>query len=369
MIGLYISVPFCRQKCTYCNFASGVVPEQLVEPYLRALGGEIRDRAIVSPPDSVFFGGGTPSLLDIAQLERVFAAIGPLDAAEITIEASPLTITAEKARGWVRSGVNRISLGVQSFVPREATASGRKHTPDDVAREIAILRTAGIENMNIDLIAGLAYQTEAGWEESLDWVERLRPPHVSVYMLEVDDESRLGEEIRGGGSRFGAQRVPSEDQIAAFYNRAVERLEGMGVRRYEISHFAAPGHESRHNLKYWNMQPYLGFGADAHSFDGRRRWANVKTAAEYVERACRGESPRIEAWEVGPERRGEDKFITGLRQMAGVEPTKPEWRRYGESLERLRERGWLSNTEDGRVRLTAEGVMYSNEVFQHFLVD
>ena len=369
MIGLYISVPFCRQKCTYCNFSSGVVPDRLTEPYLRALEAEIRDRAIASPPDSVYFGGGTPSLLHIPQLARVFNAVGPHDGAEVTIEASPLTVTAEKARGWARLGANRVSLGVQSFVPREAAASGRKHTPDDVAREIAILREAGIENINIDLIAGLAHQTEAGWEESLDWVERLRPAHVSVYMLEVDDESRLGEEIRAGGDRFGAEHVPSEDQIAAFYERAVERLGNMGVGRYEISNFAPPGRESRHNLKYWNMQPYLGFGADAHSFDGRRRWANVATAAEYVERAGRGESPQIESWEVGPDRRSEDKFITGLRQMAGVEPTEPEWKRYGESMDRMRDLGWLSKTENGRVRLTAEGVMYSNEVFQQFLAD
>ena len=369
MIGLYISIPFCRQKCTYCNFASGVFPEKLVEPYLRALTNEIRLRVDTSPPDSVYLGGGTPSLLDVAQLDSVFNAVGPRHEAEITIEASPLTVTAEKVRGWVRLGVNRVSLGVQSFVAREAAGSGRKHTASDVAREIAILRAAGIDNINIDLIAGLAYQTEAGWEESLDWVERLRPPHVSVYMLEVDDESRLGEEIRAGGNRFGAEHVPSDDQIAAFYDRAVERLDNMGVGRYEISNFAAPGRESRHNLKYWNMQPYVGFGADAHSFDGRRRWANVAAAAEYVERAGRGESPQIEALEIGPRRRGEDKFITGLRQMAGVQPTPPEWRRFGESLERLRRRGWLLHTEDGRVRLTAEGVMFSNEVCRQFLAD
>ena len=220
-----------------------------------------------------------------------------------------------------------------------------------------------------NLIAGLAYQDEAGWEKSLDWVERLQPPHVSVYMLEVDDESRLGAEVRSAGRRFGADRVPSEDQIAAFYERAVERLEAMDIRRYEISNFAVRGHESRHNLKYWNMQPYLGFGSDAHSFDGNRRWANVKTAAEYVEHASRGETLRSEQWDVGPERRSEDKFITGLRQMAGIEPTEPEWNRYGQSVGRMRDRGWLSKVEDGRIRLTAEGVMYSNEVFQQFLVD
>ena len=189
MIGLYISIPFCRQKCTYCNFASGVFPEELVERYLGALEGEIRNRAITSPADSIYFGGGTPSLLDIAQLERIFAALDPVGRAEVTIEASSLTVTGEKARAWVRLGVNRVSLGVQSFVPREAAASGRKHTPKDVAREIAILRSAGIENINVDLIAGLAYQDDAGWEESLDWVERLRPPHVSARNCELPERA------------------------------------------------------------------------------------------------------------------------------------------------------------------------------------
>ena len=369
MIGLYISIPFCLQKCSYCNFASGVFSQPLLDSYLRALEDEIRGREILSSVDSIYFGGGTPSLLEPSQLERLFDAIGPLERAEVTMEASPLTLTAEKARGWVRLGTTRVSLGVQSFVQREAAASGRRHTAADVAREMAVLRSSGIDDINVDLIAGLAHQTEAGWEESLDWVERLQPSHVSVYMLEVDDESLLGQEVRRGGNRFGADRAPSEDQIAACYERAVERLAGMGIHRYEISNFAARGHLSRHNLKYWNMQPYLGFGADAHSFHEGKRWANAKTAAEYVERTGRGESPRRGEWAISPERRSEDKFITGLRQMAGVEPTESEWDRYGEVLSRLCKRGWLAKTENGRARLTSEGVMFSNEVFQQFLKD
>ena len=367
--GLYISIPFCPQKCTYCNFASGVFRGRLVESYLEVLQREIRASQAVSPVDSVYFGGGTPSLLETAQFESIIAALSPVDEAEITIEASPLTITVDKVCSWAQLGVNRVSLGVQSFVPREAVASGRKHTPEDVSREITILRAIGIENINIDLIAGLAYQDEASWEESLDWLERLQPPHVSVYMLEADDESRLAEAMRTGGARFSADQVPSEDQIAVFYERAVERLENIGIERYEISNFAASGSESRHNLKYWNIKPYIGFGSDAHSFDGRRRWQNVKTPNEYIERAVSGKSLRSNEWEIDAERRSEEKFITGLRQMVGVCPTDSEWRRYGESFDRLHENGWLSSTKNGWIRLTSEGVMYSNEVFQEFLVD
>lgn len=306
-------------------------------------------------------------MLEASQIASIVATLNPIEEAEITLEASPLTLTPEKVRAWVRLGVNRISLGVQSFVPREALASGRKHTPEDVGREIQILREAGVSNINVDLIAGLAYQNEASWEVSLDWVERVQPSHVSVYMLEVDDESHLGEELRTGGRRFDADQVPNEDQVAEFYERAVERLETMGLRRYEISNFAANGDESQHNLKYWNLQPYIGFGSDAHSFSGEHRWQNVKTAAEYIERTTNGKNLRSKEWKVSAEQRSEEKFITGLRQMAGINPTDTEWRRYAGSLNRLHSRGWLSIAENRRIRLTSEGVMYSNEVFQEFL--
>ena len=195
----------------------------------------------------------------------------------------------------------------------------------------------------------------------------MQPSHVSVYMLEVDDESHLGEELRTGGRRFDADQVPNEDQVAEFYERAVERLETMGLRRYEISNFAANGDESQHNLKYWNLQPYIGFGSDAHSFSGEHRWQNVKTAAEYIESTTNGKNLRSKEWKVSAEQRSEEKFITGLRQMAGINPTDTEWRRYAGSLNRLHSRGWLSIAENRRIRLTSEGVMYSNEVFQEFL--
>ena len=269
MPGVYISYPFCAQKCTYCNFASGVLPRELEVQYLAALRAEIENTKWAWTPETVYLGGGTPSQIDGDALAHVLAAIpGQGQWAEATMEAAPGTITLEKARAWCKAGINRVSLGVQSFVPQELARTGRKHSAEIVEREVALLREAGIESVNIDLIAGLPSQTEATWNASLNWVARLDPPHVSVYMLEIDEDSRLGRELIKGGPRYGAADVPSDDAIATFYEIATERLKQIGIERYEISNFAKAGHESRHNLKYWRREPYLGFGADAHSFDG-----------------------------------------------------------------------------------------------------
>ncbi len=220
----------------------------------------------------------------------------------------------------MESGIDRVSLGVQSFVDAEIRRTGRKHTAARVAEEIATLRAAGIRAVNIDLIAGLAAQTEAGWRASLDWIERLAPEHVSVYMLEIDDDSRLGKEMLLGGVRYGASDAPDEDATAAFYEMAVERLAQLGIPRYEISNFARPGAESRHNLKYWTLAPYVGFGADAHSFDGRARWQNPETVEEYLNQPypCPAPGPRPPA----PE---DERMFLGLRLAAGIRPTPAEW--------------------------------------------
>jgi oxygen-independent coproporphyrinogen-3 oxidase len=365
--GIYVSVPFCEQKCTYCNFSSDVLPKKWIAPYLEALRAEIAAAKLPAEPDTLYLGGGTPSLLTIDELAGVLETLPRKTWREATIEASPGTISREKAQGWVALGIGRVSLGVQSFVTREASAAGRRHTAEQVEAEIAILREAGIAAINIDLIAGLAHQTAESWKASLDWVERLAPEHVSVYMLEVDDDSRLGEELRRGGSRYGAAQVPCEDAIAGFYQRAVERLATMGIHRYEISNFARPACESIHNLKYWNMEPYLGFGADAHSFDGRRRWSNVESVEEYLGRFGRGEAVRGEPVVVDSARRLEDRLMTGLRLTSGVAVSSEEAARYEDRLRRLAAQGWLER-KDGRLRLTAEGVMFSNGVLEELLL-
>jgi len=356
--GVYISYPFCAQKCTYCNFASGVLPAELEGRYLDALEQEIARHPWRWTPESVYLGGGTPSRLPPADLERILAGVPGKPWTEATIEAAPGGITAELAAGWRRAGITRVSLGVQSFVEEELRLTGRKHTAEIVEREIAILRGVGIEDINIDLIAGLAAQSLDSWFASIDWIERLQPPHVSVYMLEVDEDSRLGLEILREGPRYGAARVPDEEQVAEFYEAAVRELAGLGLARYEISNFAKPGHESRHNLKYWRLEPYAGFGVDAHSFDGGIRWQNTDEVREYV-------SGRGVVVERQPARESE-RFWVGLRLTEGVRARPADLARHAEAIERLKQNRLLEQEGD-LLRLTPRGVLLSNEVFQEFL--
>jgi oxygen-independent coproporphyrinogen III oxidase len=355
--GVYLSYPFCAQKCTYCNFASGVFPRALEPRYLEALRAELRAYAWQWTPETVYLGGGTPSQMDPRALAELLALIPGHPWSEATVEAAPGTITPEKAHAWAAAGINRVSLGAQSFVDAEIRRTGRKHSAETVAEDIRTLAAAGIENYNVDLIAGLAAQTESSWRESLDWIARLDPPHVSVYMLEIDDDSRLGQEMRLGGVRYFASETPSEDQTAAFYEIAVERLASLGVERYEISNFARPGFESRHNLKYWKLEAYAGFGADAHSFDGRMRSQNPESVQDYIARL---------APESTPANLAEERFFVGLRLMRGIRPEPEEWARFDQPIRRFATAGLLES-EDGVLRLTSRGVMLSNEIFQEFL--
>jgi len=356
--GVYVSYPFCAQKCTYCNFASGVFPRGTEARYLDVLRAELARHAWAWRPETVYVGGGTPSAMEPETLASVLTLIPGRPWIEATIEAAPGTVTLERARAWVEAGIDRVSLGVQSFVEPEIARTGRKHTAQMVAAEMEGLRTAGIAKINIDLIAGLSGQTVATWRESLDWIARLEPDHVSVYMLEVDEDSRLGREILSGGTRYGATDRPSGDLTADLYEMAVARLAGLGLGRYEISNFAAPGHESRHNMKYWLLEPYAGFGSDAHSFDGRLRWQNPESVNEY-----------LGAWQpVSVERDPlEERFFVGLRLTQGIRPEPREWQRFGEPIRRFIEQGLLE-TDGDALRLTSRGVMLSNEVFQEFLI-
>jgi putative oxygen-independent coproporphyrinogen III oxidase len=356
--GVYLSYPFCAQKCTYCNFASGVFPAEDARRYIAALGGELQTHRWEWTPETVYLGGGTPSILAPDDLAALLERVPGKPWREATIEAAPGTVTAERARAWKHCGITRVSLGVQSFVEGEIRRTGRKHTAQTVAEDVRTLGKCGISNVNLDLIAGLPGQTAASWVESLDWIERLRPPHVSVYMLEVDEDSRLGKEMLLGGTRYGAADAPGDEQTAAFYETAVERLASMGIARYEISNFARPGVESRHNLKYWRLEPYAGFGADAHSFDGRVRRSNPETVREYLEgRPVESTPARLE----------EERFFVGLRLTEGIEPEAAEWQRYETPIRRFLDDGLLE-FDGGRLRLSERGVLLSNEVFQEFLL-
>jgi oxygen-independent coproporphyrinogen-3 oxidase len=355
MAGVYLSYPFCAQKCTYCNFASGVFPRELESRYFDALRQELTAMNWPWTPETVYLGGGTPSNMDADSLAMLLAEVPGRAWPEATMEAAPGSLTPEKVDAWRRAGINRVSLGVQSFLAKELSRTGRKHTAQTVLDDVAMLRDVGIENINLDLIAGLPFQTRASWNESLDWIERIGAPHVSVYMLEVDDDSNLGRELLVLGSRYGAAAVPCEDHIADFYETAVERLASMGIERYEISNFARPGFESRHNLKYWRREPYLGFGADAHSFDRELRWQNPESAAGY----CEGSRVINKA----PADPVAERFFLGLRLIEGIDGP---WEPFTGAIHQFIEDGLLE-VAGTRVRLTPRGVMLSNEVFAEFV--
>lgn len=310
-------------------------------------------------PDTIYFGGGTPSLMASKVLDDVMATIPKEHLSEVTLECAPGTIAAEKVNHWVRAGINRVSLGVQSFSIAELRATGRRHTAEIVGSDLELLRAAGIGNINLDLIAGLPHQTYTSWDESLDWIERLDPHHVSVYIFEVDEDSRLGQEVLLGGSRYSARTLPSDNLTAELYETAVTRLTRGGWERYEISNFARPGWQSRHNLKYWQLEPYIGFGLDAHSFDGQYRWGNPDTLDEYLRNQRRPIKEKVNHWE--------ERFFVGLRLMRGITPTPEERRRFAEPIAKWASAGMLEET-GGTLRLSSQGVLVSNEIFQDFIV-
>jgi oxygen-independent coproporphyrinogen-3 oxidase len=308
-------------------------------------------------PETLYFGGGTPSLMPAGFLREIMAAIAPERLIEVTLECAPGTVTAEAVKVWRECGINRVSLGVQSFVANELRQTGRRHNREIVEREVALLRNGGISNINIDLIAGLPEQTLESMDESLAWVERLSAPHVSLYIFEIDEDSRLGNEILLGGQRYGAPRVPGDELTAQLYEKASKELRRLGYRHYEISNYAQPGFESRHNLKYWLLEPYVGFGLDAHSFDGQTRWSNADSFEDYFE----GEKPEVSSSNVA-----EEHFFVGLRLLDGIEPTPEEWQLFAAPIEKWERAGMLERA-GLRLRLTPQAVLVSNEIFQEFL--
>ena len=358
MPGIYISYPFCTQKCTFCNFASNVSTAETKRLYSARLLAEIRQHQWKWRPETLYIGGGTPSLMPAGQLSDIMAAIPASELNEITLECAPGTITPDAAAAWHTMGINRVSLGVQSFVTPELRHTGRRHTAETVAADIKLLRSAGVHNFNIDLIAGLPGQTEASWAESLAWIEKLQPPHVSVYIFEVDEDSRLGKEALLGGVRYGAALLPSDDATAMLYETAVERLATLGIARYEISNFAVPGFESQHNLKYWRLEPYIGFGLDAHSYDGAQRWSNSDNMDAYL-----APSPAPKPTATDP---AEEHMFVGLRLSTGIEPTAAERMRFAEPIAHWVSAGLLQDS-GGKLKLTDRGVLLSNEVLQDFV--
>ncbi len=386
-LGIYISVPFCKTKCSYCNFASDVFSRAVFERYVDRVCADIANATriahemrgqIEKEVDSIYLGGGTPTLLEIGQLQRIFAAVRThfevRAHAEVTVECAPGTLTPKVIEGLVGCGVNRVSLGVQSFIDQEAAAVGRLHKRATVLDDIARLRAAGIENINIDLIAGLPHQTAASWQQSLEETIATGAPHASVYMLEVDEDSRLGRELIAGGTRYHAHFVPDEEATADFYVAACEQLESAGIAQYEISNFARAGFESRHNLKYWTRQPYLGFGVDAHSMlkssapeADAVRFATADSLEGYVAGAPLKKTPVSRADAL------EESFFLGLRLNRGVDVREIVASFGQHAVDTLQPvideqvtDGLLQQDRDS-IRLTPRGRLLSNEVFQTFL--
>jgi len=393
-LGIYVSIPFCRSKCTYCNFASGVYPASEHARYIDRLTHDLATAGAwaaqmgVDLPrrvDTVYLGGGTPSLLAPDLLARLFAAMRShfdFDPdAEITVECAPGQLPNETLAALAAAGVNRVSLGVQSFIDSEAHASGRLHSRAIVADDLARLRAAGVANLNVDLIAGLAGQTFASWQQSLDILIESAVPHASVYMLEVDEDSRLGREMLSGGARYRAGLVPSDDAIAQMYSTAIDQLNQAGIAQYEISNFSRPGFESRHNMRYWQRRPYLGLGLDASSMLRATPEKGDSSGPRYVLRSTTTDelktfldspaSPET-AW-LSPLSQHEEAWFLGLRLNAGVSVSALQ-REFGPALvapalevvTRLAGNGLLTHTR-GKVRLTPQGRLLSNDVFQDFL--
>ncbi len=384
-LGIYIQVPFCQTKCTYCNFHTGVFAQGLYDPYTSAVCHELAEHAALysaaglasaseapGTVDTVYVGGGTPSLLAPAALARIVDALRACFRCrfdEVTLEADPETVTHEKAAAWRAAGIDRVSLGAQSFHDAELIAAGRMHRRADIFAATRALRDAGIANISLDLIAGLPHQTAESWDESLRQLLGLRPEHASIYLLEIDEGSRLGREVLAGGRRYGADCLPDDDATAAYYEHACNLLAQHGYEHYEISNWALLGFRSRHNLKYWRRQPYLGFGAGAHSFDGCQRWANAHDPAAYVAAIENGRLPVEQRQRVSSAQALEEELFLGLRQLEGIELDRIE-KQYNASLrqrlERLREAG-LVEFDGTRLRLAASRLTVANEVFVELL--
>ncbi|HWF91403.1 MAG TPA: radical SAM family heme chaperone HemW [Terriglobales bacterium] len=385
--GLYISVPFCRSKCSYCNFASDVFSRTIFQGYVERICADLQQAQTLAAEvggclenqvDSIYLGGGTPTLLDITGLERLFVTISQnfhLTAnAEITVECAPGTLNDSMIAVLMRCGVNRVSLGVQSFVDQEARSVGRLHTRAVVLDDITRLRGAGISNINVDLIAGLPHQSMASWLTSIEDAIHSDAPHVSIYMLEVDEDSRLGRELIAGGTKYHAHFVPDEDLTADLYEAACERLHSAGIEQYEISNFAKAGKWSLHNLKYWLRKPYLGLGVDAHSMLFARD-ANLRAVRfsmpDSVDGYMRGSHQEKTAGSATAFL--QEAFFLGLRLNQGVDiqELRQEFGNaavdaHTEAIADLVELKLLQS-EGERFFLTPRGRLLSNEVFQRFL--
>ena len=374
LAGLYIHIPFCRSRCSYCDFATGIYQGDLAARYVSAVVDEI-----VSSPDAgarvntIYFGGGTPSLLTPPQLDQLLSVLRrqfDVDGeSEITLEMNPGTVSRDQLRAFRELGVNRASFGAQTFDDAELAKLGRSHTSTETLKTFDELRATGFDNVSFDLIAGLPGQTLVGWQRNIEQSLALQPEHLSFYLLEVHAGTPLADHIRRG-----LQPVPDEDLAAVMYEWMLERAAAAGYEHYEISNLSKPGFSSRHNTKYWTGEPYFGFGCSAHSFDGcSRRWSNQRDVLRYVECIEQRRSPVVEENKLSDADLRAEKLFLGMRMMRGV-----DLREYSElfgvdlreehrdELDRFRAAG-LVEFDGDLIRLTRNGALMSNEVFAAFV--
>jgi len=389
-VGIYIHIPFCERKCTYCNFNTTDFFEGLAERYIDAVSREIAywgenltqvsgDPAQV---DTIYFGGGTPSIVDAAHLAKLIvscrAAFEVAPDSEVTIEINPATFSKSKVAQWLRAGINRASVGAQSFIDAELVSLSRTHTADDARRTIEVLKEAGFENISLDLIAGLPEQDLADWEFNLREALAIQAEHLSLYMLDLKEGTQLYAQVDRG-----LRPQPDDDLAAEMYRMISSATQVAGYEHYEISNFARivecgvaepiSPFRSKHNLKYWTGAPFYGIGCGAHSYNGSARWVNVMKTDTYIERVAQTGNAIAERNELTEADRAAEALFMGLRLKEGVSLAafRSEYgvdviERYGDELPRLADAG-LIEIGGGRLTLTAAGRLLSNEVFVSFV--
>jgi oxygen-independent coproporphyrinogen III oxidase len=371
-VGIYIHIPFCKSRCSYCDFATDVYRNnEAVERYASALCREISDSRfqIQNSVETIYFGGGTPSLLTANQLEKILDSIYKKFSVnpeiEFTLEMNPATVTLDKLNDFKSLGVNRASFGVQTFDDRALKILARGHDANDAWQTFELLRKANFDNISFDLIAGLPNQTLSDWEDNLNKSLDLQPEHLSLYLLEIHESTPLAEQIRSK-----RQPLPDEDLAAEMYELMLGKVAKFGYQQYEISNFAKPNFESRHNSKYWLCEPVLAFGVSAHSFDGKKRWANERDTNEYVRKIENNESPIVINEEI--DLASEYVFLR-LRLNRGLDLIEYKNRfgvdlqaKFADDLKRLEETG-LIKFENNHLKLTKKGMVYSNEIFAVFV--
>lgn len=373
-LGIYVHIPFCRSKCDYCDFYSLAGQDRWMDTYQKALLAHIKETAQVAgsfPVDTIYFGGGTPSYYGGKRLKELLSAIKKLFSvekqAEITFEANPDSVDVRTLRTLRKAGFNRISMGIQSACPSELKAVHRPHTVEQGDEAVAAVRKAKLENLSLDLIYGLPGQTQESWQTTVEHILSLQPEHLSCYGLKVEEDTPLAARVEAG------EVLPDDDEQADLYLWTVERLNRAGYIQYEISNFARPGFESRHNLRYWLTQPYIGFGPGAHSDFGGRRYAWIRDLEGYITGVLEG-GELLDSQDLIPQSdRGGEYLMLRLRTNYGVE----EWeyrRNYFMNFtpieERLKEfaaQGWAEQTAEGRWRFTPKGFLVSNQLIGDLL--